>query len=72
MMPQATVVFYNRAKGFGFATPDIPGDDVFLHNSNMPSGHRFAAEGDRISYEPSTRNGRPLALNIQFLDVVKS
>jgi CspA family cold shock protein len=66
-MITATVLFYNRAKGFGFAAPDNPGDDVFIHISNMPSGHKFAEEGDRISYDPGIRNGRPLALNIQFL-----
>jgi CspA family cold shock protein len=71
-MMTGTVAFYNRAKGFGFVTPDDLGNDAFLHISNLPLDHRYATEGDRVSFEPGTRNGRPLALKIQFLDVVKS
>jgi CspA family cold shock protein len=72
MMLQATVVCFNRSKGFGFAAPDISGNDVFIHLSEMPPDHRYAAEGDRISFESGERRGKPFALKIQFLDGAKS
>ena len=71
MKTTATVVFFNRAKGFGFASPDIPGNDIFIHLSAMPPEHKFAAEGDCISYELGERNGKPFALNIQFLPAIE-
>lgn len=65
----AKVVFFNRARGWGFATPDQPGNDVFLHVSELPPNHRWLSEGDWIQFEMGVRNDRPLALKIQLLNV---
>jgi cold shock protein len=67
-MLYGTVVFFNRARGWGFATPESGVEnDVFLHVSELPADRKFLLEGERISYEMGERNGRPLALNIRIL-----
>ena len=63
----ATVLSYSRIRGWGFALPEDGTNDVFLHRSNLPNARKYLNEGDRISYELGERNGRPLALNIQFI-----
>jgi cold shock CspA family protein len=67
-MVYGTVVFFNRARGWGFATPDgCLENDVFLHVSELPPDRKFLLEGERIAYEMGERNGKPLALNIRII-----
>lgn len=63
----ATVLCFDRAKGWGFALPDDGSNDVFLHRSNLPNERKFLNAGDRIEYQLGERNGRPLALDIRLL-----
>ncbi len=46
-----TVKWYDQKKGFGFITPDIKGNDVFLHHTALKSdnSNRFIP-GERISF----------------------
>ena len=67
-MKNGTCVFFNRKRGWGFATPDDGTNDVFVHVSELPAEHRYLNEGDRISFEIGERNGRPLALSIRLLE----
>ena len=47
-MPEGTVKWFNAEKGFGFATPDGGGPDVFVHYSSIQSsGYRSLDEGQR-------------------------
>jgi CspA family cold shock protein len=59
-MANGTVKFFNTDKGFGFIKPDIGGDDVFVHVSEVQrAGIRTLIEGDKITYELAPgRNGR--------------
>jgi cold shock protein len=67
MKATGTVLSYSRTRGWGFALPDDGSNDVFLHRSNLPNERKFLNEGDRISYEPGERNGRPIALEIRCI-----
>jgi len=68
-MPQATVKFFNDAKGFGFITPDGGGNDAFVHVSALQaSGLRSLAQDQRVEYELAPdRRGRESATNLKTL-----
>lgn len=46
-----TVTWYDAGKGFGFATPDDGGEDVFVHARSLVGGITELAEGDRVTFE---------------------
>ncbi|WP_166364216.1 cold-shock protein [Pseudomonas akapageensis] len=51
-MAIGTVKWFNDEKGFGFITPDEPGDDLFVHFRAIQSeGFKSLKEGQRVSYE---------------------
>ena len=60
-----TVKWFNGEKGFGFATPDDGGKDVFVHYSaiNM-SGYRNLDEGDRIEFTLEEGDKGPKAVDV--------
>jgi cold shock protein len=60
-----TVKWFNGEKGFGFATPDDGGKDVFVHYSaiNM-SGYRNLDEGDRIEFTLEQGDKGPKAVDV--------
>ena len=64
----ATVLFYDRARCWGFAVPDKDGSaDVFLHIRNFIDKRRNPKPGDRISYELGEHQGHTnVALKIQI------
>lgn len=62
-----TVSWYDVDKGFGFATPDIGGDDVFVHVRALPAGLTGLTEGDRISYDIAANEKGPQARNVQLV-----
>lgn len=64
----ATVSFYNRIRGWGFAVPSDLSADVYLHCSQMPRERRYVNEGDVIEYDPGIRNAKPIALNIRLIE----
>ena len=47
-MSNGTVKFFNRAKGFGFITPDDGSKDVFVHQNGLTDEIN---EGDKVSYD---------------------
>ncbi|WP_304522416.1 cold-shock protein [Actinotalea sp. Marseille-Q4924] len=46
-----TVSFYDAEKGFGFATQDSGGEDVFVHARALAGGLTELSEGDRITFD---------------------
>jgi CspA family cold shock protein len=48
---RGVIKWFSDAKGFGFITPVIRGEDVFVHFSAINgSGHRSLEEGDKVEY----------------------
>lgn len=62
-----TVSWYDVDKGFGFATPDSGGPDVFVHVRALPAGLTGLTEGDRISYDIAANEKGPQARNVQLV-----
>jgi cold shock protein len=66
IMATGTVKWFNSTKGFGFIQPDEGGDDVFVHISAVEkSGLRTLNEGQKISYELESNNGKTFATNLE-------
>ena len=69
-MPEGTVKWFNAEKGFGFATPDGGGPDVFVHYSSIQtSGYRSLDEGQRISFDIEQGQKGPQAANVTRSDL---
>lgn len=68
-MPQGTVKFFNKMKGFGFITPDGGGQDAFVHISAVEAAGMSGLDQDqRVSYElEPDRRGRESAANLKAL-----
>tara|TARA_Y100001960_G_scaffold197181_1_gene206320 strand:+ start:452 stop:718 length:267 start_codon:yes stop_codon:yes gene_type:complete len=67
-MPNGTVKWFNKKKGYGFIQPDVENEkDVFVHISAVKSGGlQDLEEGDKLSYELETGdNGKVSAINLQ-------
>lgn len=64
-MATGTVKWFNPTKGYGFVQPDSGGSDVFVHITAVEkAGLRSLNEGDKVSYELETKNGKTSAVNI--------
>ncbi len=65
-MPTGTVKWFNDDKGFGFITPEDGSKDLFVHQSDIiADGFRTLAEGARVTYEASSGEKGPKAVNVQ-------
>lgn len=64
----ATVKWFDRKKGFGFATPEEGGEDIFVHQRNIIADGKSPVldEGDVIYYNLGEHNGRPTAINVRL------
>ena len=53
-MATGTVKWFNRARGFGYITPDDGGPDVFVRHTaitaNLADGFRVLTEGARVRF----------------------
>jgi CspA family cold shock protein len=68
-MANGTVKWFNGTKGFGFIQPEQGGRDVFVHISALEAaGLRGLNEGQKISYEMATNNGKESAVNLKLID----
>jgi len=66
-MATGTVKWFNPTKGFGFIVPEDGGKDVFVHISALQTaGLKSLDEGQKVSYELTTRNDKTSAVNIQL------
>lgn len=64
----ATVKWFDRKKGFGFATPESGGDDIFVHQRNIVADVKSPVlnENDTIYYTLGEYDGRPTAVNVRL------
>ena len=65
-MPTGKVKWFNDSKGYGFATPDDGGKDVFVHHSAIAmEGFRSLAEGDHVEFDVTEGPKGPQAANVR-------
>lgn len=63
-----TVKFFNNRKGFGFATPDDGGTDIFVHMKALEkSGLGALQEGQRVRLKVLDNDKGPTAEGLQIL-----
>lgn len=68
-MITGTVKFFNSTKGFGFITPESGEKDAFVHISAVErAGLSGLAEGQKVTYELESHNGKTSATNLQLAD----
>jgi CspA family cold shock protein len=68
-MATGTVKWFNDAKGFGFATQDGGGPDVFVHfRSIQGQGFKSLQEGARVEYEVREGDKGPQAENVRVIE----
>lgn len=63
----ATVLWFDRARGTGWACPDDLTADVFLHRKQLQPDRRYLNPGDRIEYRDGEYDGHPCATAIRFV-----
>jgi cold shock protein len=56
-------------RGFGFATPEDGGQDVFVHVSQLPPGFTSLIAGQRIEFllETNPANGKTRATDVRVV-----
>lgn len=68
-MATGKVKWFNVSKGFGFIQPNDGGSDVFVHISALEkAGLSTLNDGQEVSYELATRNGKTSAVNLEVAE----
>jgi CspA family cold shock protein len=68
-MIKGTIKFFNKAKGFGFITPDDGSRDVFLPPATVTAtGAARLKTGQRVTFEAEPDVKGPKAVKLQLLD----
>jgi CspA family cold shock protein len=68
ILPEGTVKFFNRAKGFGFIVPDDGGKEIFLPPAALGEGSSIKlSPGQRVSFETVDDPKGPKAAALKVL-----
>ena len=64
-MATGTVKWFSDQKGYGFITPDEPGEDLFVHHSGIEgSGFKTLPEGAKVEFQVTQGQKGPQATNV--------
>ena len=67
-MPKGKVKWFNPDKGYGFIEPEDGSKDVFVHMSALETaGIDNLNEGDVVSFEVVTENGKEKASDLKIV-----
>lgn len=67
-MAIGTVKWFSNGKGYGFITPDEPGKDLSVHQTEVAgSGYRSLVDGARVPYDAEASARGPQPVNVQQL-----
>ncbi len=67
-MTTGIVKWFNTTKGYGFIQPEQGGSDVFVHITALEkAGIRTLLEGQRVSFELASNQGKTSAINIKVI-----
>jgi CspA family cold shock protein len=65
-MATGTVKWFSNEKGYGFITPDVGSEDLFVHFSAIAgSGFKTLEEGAKVSFEVTQGQKGPQATDVQ-------
>jgi CspA family cold shock protein len=62
-----TVSWFDEDKGYGFITPDVGGEDVFVHVRSLAEGLTWLTEGDRVTYDVVQGDKGPQARDLHLV-----
>ena len=64
-MPNGTVKWFNKRKGFGFIEPEGDGKDLFVHMSEIQmDGFKTLKDGQNVDYQEGNGEKGPCATNV--------
>ncbi|MFI6843998.1 cold-shock protein [Kitasatospora sp. NPDC050467] len=67
-MATGTVQSYHADHGYGLITPDEEGPALYVYfDSIVAEGDRELTEGQRVEFDPTEQEGRPVAERVRRL-----
>ncbi|RUR33231.1 cold-shock protein [Vreelandella nanhaiensis] len=67
-MATGTVKWFNDTKGFGFISPEVSGDDLFAHFSEIQAeGFKSLQDGQKVSFDVTQGQKGLQASNIKVI-----
>jgi cold shock CspA family protein len=61
-----TIIHFSHEKRFGFIRPDAGGDNLFFHESCLPSESGEPMKGDKCTFEVGSNRKGPAAIEVEL------